>query len=297
MGTSATYLPPAASDETIQNLLYSLDLPPARFISVLESKSVYHSIYLLNFHPKYNSRLEPAKTRGPDDSTDLVLRVAGKQLPRIKTINEVSVIGWVKRNTKVPVPSVVRFDASENNALGHEFTLLEKATGVGIDKLWNHLSTATKYSVVSQIADYLAQIHAHSFELIGGMQLSHEDGSIIPGPVVDEASWQAPDVAKHWAPGESLSTLNISGPYESYTSLCAAQVERAIYATQRHDSLAWCRDLIPRLQACVNMLTNDRERVRDMKLNDVKVVLAHNDLQLSNIMYDPLTGEVTSILD
>ncbi|KKY31935.1 hypothetical protein UCDDA912_g08067 [Diaporthe ampelina] len=204
---------------------------------------------------------------------------------------------WVEKNTTVPVPAVVRFDASEHNALGHEFTLLEKATGVSVDRVWNHLDTATKHSVVSQIADYLAQIHAYPFELIGGMQLSHEDGSIVPGPVLDEASWQAPDVAKYWPPGESVSTLNISGPYESYTALCAAQVERVIYAIQRHGLLAWCRDLIPRLQAFVNILTNDRDRIRDMRLNDAKIILSHNDLHLGNIMYEPLTGKVTSILD
>lgn len=292
------YLPPIFDDDTIQSLLTSLGLPEARKIEYfIDGIPAYHSIYDLNFNPIHNDSLEPAKTRAPDGSTSLMLRVSGKHLPRIKTINEVSIMRWVRENTTIPVPAVVRFDASEENILGHEFTLLELVPGIPLFRAWNQLDVATKHSLISQITGYQAQIHAHPFELIGGMQFSEADGSIVPGPVLDEAFWQAPNVAEYWPAGESVSTLNISGPYESYTALCAAQVERVIYAIGKHDSLAWCRDLVPRLQAFVDMLSNDRERVRDMKLNDVRIVLAHRSLHLANIMFQPLTGIVTGIID
>ncbi|KAK2614456.1 hypothetical protein N8I77_001279 [Diaporthe amygdali] len=297
MGTPAMYLPPVLSDGTIQALLSSLSLPAAKVISPLTATAAYHSIYLLNFPPECTSSLEPAEVREPDGSVTLVLRVSGKHLPRIKTINEVSVMRWVKENTKIPVPAVVRFDASEDNPLGHEFTLLERAPGISVDKVYDQLDTATKHSLISQLAEFLAQIHAHSFDLIGGMQLSHQDGAIVPGPVLDETFWQAPDVAKYWPPEDSVSTLNISGPFESYTALCAAQMERLIYAIEKHGSLAWIRDLVPRLRTFVDLLTKEQEKVRDMKFNDAKIVLAHKDLHFANIMFDPLTGEITGILD
>ncbi|KAI3401376.1 hypothetical protein diail_11460 [Diaporthe ilicicola] len=297
MGTPATYLPPVLSEETIQDLLSALNLPAAKVISPLAATAAYHSIYLLNFPPECNSRLEPATAREPDGSTTLVLRVSGKHLPRIKTINEVSIMRWVKENTTVPVPAVVRFDASEDNPLGHEFTLLERAAGISVDKVYDQLDADSKHSLVAQLADFLAQIHAHSFEVIGGMQLSREDGAVVPGPVLDELFWQAPDVAKYWPPGETVSTLNISGPYGSYTALCAAQMERLIYAVERHSSLAWARDLVPRLRAFVRLLTDSRDRVRDMGLNDPKIVLAHKDLHFANIMFDPLAGKITGVLD
>lgn len=299
MGTDspALYLPPIFDDDTIQALLTSLGLPEAQMIGYCKGYPVYHSVYSLTFHAIHYELLEPAKKRHPDGSASLILRVSGKHLPRIKTINEVSVMRWVRENTTIPVPAVVRFDASEENILGHEFTLLEFTSGRPLFRVWNQLDATTKHSVISQITGYQAQIHAHPFELIGGMQFSEADGSIVPGPVLDEAFWQAPNVAEYWPAGESVSTLNISGPYESYTALCAAQVERVIYAIGKHDSLAWCEDLVPRLQAFVDMLSNDRERVRDMKLNDVKIVLAHRSLHFANIMFQPLTGNVTGIID
>lgn len=298
MGTPAKYLPPVLSDEIIQNLLSALNFPPAKVISPLTATAAYHSIYLLTFPPECSSKLKPATAREPDGSTTLVLRVSGKHLPHIKTINEVSVMRWVKENTTVPIPAVVRFDASEDNPLGHEFTLLERAAGISVDKIYDQLGADTKHSLIVQLAGYLAQIHAHSFELIGGMQLSREDGSIVPGPVLDETFWQAPDVANYWPPEESVSTLNISGPYASYTALCAAQLERLVYAIERHGSLAWVRDLVPRLQAFVRLLADGREEeIRDMKLNDLKIVLAHKDLHFANVMFDPLTGKITGILD
>lgn len=39
----------------------------------------------------------------------LMLRVSGKHLPRIKTINEAAIMKYVKRNTTISIPAVVRF--------------------------------------------------------------------------------------------------------------------------------------------------------------------------------------------
>lgn len=167
---------------------------------------------------------------------------------------------WLRENTTIPVLAVVRYHASEENFLGYEFTLLERVPGRVLNKVWDELNTQTKRSVISQLAIYQWQIHARPFELIGGMQFSEEDGSVVPGPLLDVASWQAPDVAEYWPDGESESTLNISGPYESYTALYSAQMERVVYAIGKYDLLAWCHDLVPRLQAFVDMISNDKKK-------------------------------------
>lgn len=297
MDSPALYLPPPFADDTIQTLLSSIHLPRAKTISYLDEDAAYHSIYELNFDQQFNDWLKPAKTLEADGSISLILRVSGKHLPRVKTINEVAVMKWVRENTTIPVPEVVYFDPSEGNVLGNEFTLLEKVPGLNLSTVWDELDIGRKLSVLSQIADYLAQMHAHSFEWIGGFRFPETGDSIVPGPLVDETFWQAPTVAIYWPAGESVSALNISGPYESYTALCAAELQRVIYAIGRHDSLAWVLDLVPRLQAFVNMLSNDREKIRDMKLNDTKIVLAHRGLHFDNIMFQPLTQRITGIID
>lgn len=310
MATPAQYLPPALSDETIQSLLSSLDLPAAQTISPLTVTAEYHAIYLLNFPPAANNaRLAPARTREPDGSTTLVLRVAGRHLPRIKTTNEVAVMRWVQAHTSVPLPAVVRFDATEANPLGHEFTLLERAPGISVDKVYARLDDAAKHSLVVQLAGFLGEMQAaKGWDAIGGLRLTgardggeegeeEEEEEVAVGQVVDETFWQAPDIDKFWSSTETVASLNVGGPYETYTGFCAAYVEKFLYAIERHESLGWMRDLTPRLTAFRDLLTTKHETIAQLKLNDMKLVLAHKDLHFANIMFEPVSAKITSILD
>lgn len=303
MSTPAQYLPPILSNETIQALLSSLGLPAAETISRLTVAAAYHSIYLLTFPASSAPRLAPA--RGPDGegAVELVLRVAGRHLPGIKTANEVAAMRWVRaRAPRVPVPAVVRADASEDNPLGHEFTLLERARGVGLDEAWGRLGAAERRGVVAQMARFVGEMHAHEWTAVGGLRCVDDDdggggGAVEVGRVVDETFWQAPDVERFWGPGESVESLNVAGPYASYAALCAACIERSARGVARHESLAWMRDLLPRLQALVGLLLGAGGRVEELGLNDGRLVLAHRDLHMANIMVDPLSGEITAILD
>lgn len=292
------YLPPLFTNYQIESLLLDLGLPEPDTIRCYGGRAQYHSIYFLNFNPVFWELLKPATAQTTVASNGLVLRVSGKHLPRIKTINEVAVMQWVRENTTIPVPAVLHYDASEDNALGHEFILMEKVGGIPFEEVWDSQEMETKKSLVSQVADFMVQLHAQPFESIGGMQFSETDGSVVPGPVVDEDSWQAPDLATYWTPEDSSSKLNISGPYESYTALCAAKIECAIYAIERHHSLAWIPHVVmTRLRAFVDMLRNNQEKVRDLKLNDGKIVLAHCGLHFGNLMFHPVTKKITAVLD
>lgn len=297
MATPAQYLPPALPDETIQSLLSSIALPAAKTITPLTVTAEYHSIYLLHFSPAANARLAPARTREPDGSTTLVLRVSGRHLPHIKTANEVAVMRWVQTHTSVPVPAVVRFDATEDNPLGHEFTLLERAPGISVDKVYGRLDDAAKHGLVGQLAEFLDELQARGWESMGGLRFVDDGDEIVPGQVVDETFWQAPDIDKFWSATETVSSLNVGGPYEKYTDLCAAYLEKFIYAIERHESLAWMHDLTQRLTAFRNLLTNHCETVEQLKLNDTRLVLAHKDLHFANIMFEPVSGKITSVLD
>lgn len=296
---AARFLPPPFSNETIQELLSQLGLPPAKRIEPFPSDAIYHSLYFLNFPPECRPMLKPARSVDEDSSgaVTLVLRVSGKHLPRIKTINEIAVMKYVKVHTTIPIPEVVRFHSSEDNALGHEFILMEKVPGLSADRAWGALHSQGKHNLLSQITDYLAQLHSLSFDSIGGLdfELAKED-EIYHAEVVDKTLWQAPDIATYWPRGESMSTLNINGPYDTYTDLCADKVEKVIYAIGRHNSLAWCRDLVPRLQAFVRFLDN-HEAVNKLGLNESRIVLAHGELHLGNIMCRPLNGFITGIID
>jgi hypothetical protein len=74
----------------------------------------------------------------------------------------------VKRKTKIPIPAVVLYDASKNNALGHEFTLLEKMPGLSADRAWHGLELEGKNNLLLPLAEYLEQLHTLNFQGMGG---------------------------------------------------------------------------------------------------------------------------------
>ena len=189
MGTSETYLPRSLSTDSIIDLIESLDLPSPTSVKPLQERAAFHTIYLVHFAAEITGEISAHKD--PDDCVDLILRISGRQLPGIKTRNEVGVMAWVRENTRIPVPSVVRFDATENNPVGHEFTLLEKARGISADKVYSRLSGEAKTSLVEQLTDYLVELHAKPWDAgyVGGLVLN-DQGSIDGGPPIDEAYWR-----------------------------------------------------------------------------------------------------------
>lgn len=291
MASLADYLPPTLSNDTIRAFALSQRLPNPISIQSLNVTAEYHSIYVLFFNPDdakaISPNLRPISPKGP---VDLVLRVAGHHIPRIKTENEVAVMNWLRKNTTVPVPEVIRFDVTSNNVLQHEFTVLERVRGTALHEIYGRLSQEQLEQIVDQIIDIVEQLHHRSWDGVSGLTRAPGSGDVIPGRILEETYWQAPDIAKHF-PSESVETFNIHGPYESYTAYITALIRVYQHAIRLHSSLEPYRDLLPRLDALVNTFA------RHPKLNYTRYVLAHKDLHMANIMYDEYSERITGILD
>ena len=109
---------------------------------------------------------------------------------------------------------------------------------------------------------------------------------------MDESFWQHPDVEKYWPADETITSLNIKGPYPSYVDYISAQIRKCIQLIQIHESLEFMPDLIPRLEAFVRILPQ-----HSAELNNVKLRLAYKDMHLVNMLYDASSGKITAILD
>lgn len=295
MGTPQDHLPPALCDDQIRALVTSLALPSPTSIEPLQVAAAFHSIYLVHFAGACAAALRPARTRNPDGSATLVLRVAGRHLPRNKTLNEVAVIRWVREHTDIPVPAVVRFDASEDNPVGHEFTLLERAPGQSVDVLYPAMGDEAKEALVQQLTDVLVELNRHEWNHVGGLRIA-DDGAVVPGPVLEDTFWMAPDIAEHWGDGETLETLNPTGPYDSHAALVAAYLGCFAHAIDAHPSLAWLRDTSPRLRALADQLLQ-QETPSSSALASTRLILAHKDLHLANVMATSDGRQLTAILD
>ncbi|KAK8136688.1 hypothetical protein PG984_004628 [Apiospora sp. TS-2023a] len=289
---------PRLSEESIAKLSQTLGLPIPTSIKPLKVTAEYHSIYLLRYEG-LEHQIPDARADPDDGSVTLVLRVSGRHLPRVKTMNEVGVMTWVRQNTTIPVPSIVRFSASTDNPIGYEFTLLERAPGASIDAIYHTLSDDDKKNVVEQLMGFLVQLHSKPWQgLVGGLVLE-ENGAVSPGAPLEETFWQVPDIEKYWSGEEenpeSLNPLG-NGPFDSYTSYAAAAIGCYIYAIERHPSLERFRAMVPRIQRLISAITSERYKP---ELDSVKYVLAHKDLHFANIMCDPTSPgmPITAVLD
>lgn len=283
MGDPSSMLPPKLADSSIIALLRSLNEPPPDSIRSFEATAEFHSIYLLSYD-----------ARDDQQAHNLILRVSGHHLPGIKTRNEVGMMKTVQQKTQVPIPTIRHFDATVNNAIGHEYTLLDRVPGVSVDTVYDDLSEPQKQSLLRQLLDIVEQLDQLKWDFIGGLAID-DQGHIHPGPVVEETFWQTADIVQHWGPTESVSTLNIAGPYPDFVSYSNAYLQKYIYMISRHASLAWLRDLIPRLEALTR--AGAAAAAGAPTLNATRLVLAHRDLHFANIMFDPATGAITGILD
>ena len=244
--TAKNHLPGPISPEAISQLMTSIRLPVASKIESLTVTAEFHSIYLVHFEPPSASAVHGARAEA-DGSVVLVLRVSGRHLPRVKTLNEVGMMTWIRENTTIPVPAVIRFDASESNPIGFEYTLLERAPGRSVDCIFDTLSDEAKSGLVAQLADYLIQLHGQPREppYVGG--LVPEANGLAGGPIIDETFWFLPDMQKYWGADVTLESINpLSGPFEGYASHCTACLERYIHAIEVHPSLSEYREMIPK---------------------------------------------------
>ncbi|KAJ5778881.1 hypothetical protein N7457_006601 [Penicillium paradoxum] len=280
--------------------------PRSTSVEPLQVTAAFHSIYLVHFAPTaaitpigttLDSVVVPVRTNA-DGSVTLVLRVSGRQLPTIKTRNEVGAMTWIRQNTTIPIPAIVRYDSNDQNVIGHEFTLLEKAPGKSIDQIYDTLSMEARTELVHQLADYLVELHAHPWKegYVGGLTLT--DGEITQGPPIDEDFWKLPDLEKYWAGSESLELLNPIPPqgFPNFVAFTVGCLDRYIHAIERHPSLESHRDLVPWIRAFAIAI---QEPNNADQLNQVAYVLAHKDLHFANIMCDPDHPDcpTTAVLD
>lgn len=279
---------PVLSEATIRSLLADLSLPSPSSVRPFQACAEFHSIYFLTFDSSYASSLEPAR-RNLDGSTTLVLRVSGRHISHRKTANEVAVMRWVRENTNLPVPLLVKWDASCDNVLGREFTLLERVEGRSVDGMYDEMGEKEKMWLVSQLTDAVIELNRHEWKHVGGLRFN-DQGEIVPGPVLEDTFWMAPDIEKFWGPGESVETLNPSGPYNSHAEYLSAYVSCFIHAIEVHPSLEWLASLIPQLHSLQGLLPSMAS------LKSTRLLLSHKDLHLANVNALP-SGKLTGILD
>jgi len=295
MGGQDDYLPAPFADEQILALLDSIPLPHPTSIRPLKVTAAFHIIYILSYNAEDIIPKLPKTAEKPKTSVyDLVLRISGDHVARIKTENESAIIYWVRQNTSIPVPDIISYDATVENPLNREFIIFNRCPGVAISDIYDDLSSTQLDIILNQLIEILTDLHTHEFHTIGGMaHCSDSPEKIVPGPVLDETFWFLPDIPLYFSnTKETLESLNISGPYPDYISFVTASVEKHMHVAESHPSLTFLRKYFTLLSDFLSGLPQHAE-----DLNNTPIRLAHKDLHFANILCDPVTTKITAILD
>ncbi|KAI5206840.1 hypothetical protein E4T39_02268 [Aureobasidium subglaciale] len=273
-----------------------MNSPKPLLIRPLQVTAEFHIIYIISYAASdlklWLSSKHIARQRD-EEPTELVLRISGNHISKIKTENEAAVLSWLRDNTSVPVPTVVTFDSSSENPLACEYMLMTREPGVSLADVYASLDATQMDGLLDQLLDINAELHKHEWSHVGGLCFD-DHGTIVPGPVLEETFWFEPDIIALWPSGETFASLNISGPFTSYTNYISAYIFRYKHAIERHPSLECMRDILPQLDRFLDVIAIEPLRA---KLNNVPLRLAHKDLHFANILIDPETAQITSIID
>jgi hypothetical protein len=325
--------PTAFSESSILALLRDISLPVPLKISYSKTQGTNHSIYNLEYSPEALSAILSSLIPPPPQQpltphaynpTTLILRISNPDLPRRKTENECAILACIRRKApSVPVPVVVRYSSSCENALGAEFQILTLLPGRTVDQVFRTWSEDgdEKGLFLDQVAALLEALHGIEVDFIGGFQFGGESGEeegeeeeeevVVGGPLCEEFLWRRAGIEKFWHVHDGLvdelpETLNAQGPFATWSLLNAAWLRKYIYAIERHPFLQLAKDLVPGLTALAKMLEGEEEekeeeeqtdQIQAWKLDEMRVVVAHRDLHLGNILWDEGTKQISGVID
>jgi hypothetical protein len=295
MGSPKTHLPRFLTQDHVQSLLHTISSPSPQEIRKLKVTAEFHIIFVITYTAADLISWLSTKDVQPQthDATELILRVSGNHISKIKTENEAAVLSWLHKETSIPVPRVVAYDSSIDNPLHHEYILMTRKPGESLADVYNSFDSTQIDTILDQLIDINAELHKYTWSHIGGLSFD-VNGQIIPGPVLEETFWFEPDILALWPAGETFDTLNIPGPFTSYTQYISAHLLVYKHAIGIHPSLEFMLDILPQLDRFLAIITSEPMQ---NKLDNIPLRLAHKDLHFANILVDPTTARITSIID
>ncbi|TPX07431.1 uncharacterized protein E0L32_002099 [Thyridium curvatum] len=121
-------------------------------------------------HGNWNKLYSIGDARHPDK---YLFRVTMPVMPWYKTEAEVATMHFVRLHTRIPVPRVVIFDSSPDNAVGFEWLVMEKMPGTPYEKIEQRMDAVQKCRLAEQLADWLDELGQLEFKGIGSIYFDY----------------------------------------------------------------------------------------------------------------------------
>jgi len=243
------------------------------------------------------------------DSPQYVFRVISPVEPFYKTASEVATYSYLREHTTIPVPRIIAHCSSSENELGCEWILMEKVPGVTLESIWKDIDLETKKRPAKLVADFWRQLQEQRFTGIGNLYFRKDidafDRAIRVLPTKDEKYVLGPIVAIFmFAGGRKIRLPRNLGPYSNDAEYMAALADseredmKLLLSSDAHSLHDFDEDLAEDAEDILKVLDELQpisaalfpSRPRDFSL-------FHHDLSRSNILVDPVTYEITGIVD
>jgi hypothetical protein len=100
--------------------------------------------------------------------------------PFFKTESEVATMEYVRRHTSMPVPRVIGYSSSDENELGHEWSIIEMMPGQPLRTCWPTMDEESRVAVFSELAEHVKQLVSLRFSKYGNIYFSDIAHRILP---------------------------------------------------------------------------------------------------------------------
>ena len=250
-----------------------------------------------------------------------IMRVSLPVDPYFKTASEVATLQFVQKNTSIPVPRVVAFDACVDNELGFEWILMTKIPGVSLKSLWDSpaLSWEERVQITKALAGYVKQLRSFNFPHMGSLYpssrpeferigwLKNSSSEIRFVPLLDDVEFaQGPVVTIPFFYGDRVRLRDDHGPFETSFKYLSSLLHLHIASTTNRkeaasvddeydqDDISELEDAIAAYESLLSILPTffppDTSTPETFSLH-------HDDISTNNILVDPTTHRITGIVD
>jgi len=250
-----------------------------------------------------------------------IMRISLPVDPYFKTASEVATLQFVQKNTSIPVPRVIAFDASADNELGFEWILMSKIPGVSLQSLWDSpaLAWEGRVQITKTLAEYVKQLRTSKFPLsgnlypssrpeferIGWLKNSSSEARFVPLPDDIEFA-QGPVVTVPFFSGNRVRLRDDHGPFETSFKYLSSLLHLHIASATSckvaaigddeydEDDILELENTIAAYESLLSILPTffppDASTPETFSLY-------HNDISTDNILVDPTTHRITGIVD
>jgi Phosphotransferase enzyme family len=225
--------------------------------------------------------------------------------------SEVATIKLVESRTKIPVPHVYRHASTiSDNALGYPYILMSKAKGIPLD--WGGIPVEGREVVMKGLAQHMCQLSRLRFPKLGSIIFSSDDEFTITQPFLrcfPKLDMEFQSIKSYYVFQLDLfkeDTMALKGssrvPFlrriphrEDFESHSAFQLATIEYSKGEND---WdTEENIALYRALHHRLEDGLKDLVDLESSGSEFVLAHPDLNESNIFIEASTYEITCIID